>query len=134
LHTARQVKAGSFIKDIDSTIYNVDMESKYFERRNVIESEDDLIDFYLNVIDYRNKHKDDSATIAIEVFNKTHPANLLFPVSDSLKSIRFEFGALEAPGIPDADSEYSEMSLEDFDDMLWERLRKMIIANKKDSL
>ncbi|MDK2899426.1 MAG: hypothetical protein PWQ10_613, partial [Patescibacteria group bacterium] len=72
--------------------------------RNQITSENDLINFYLNVIDYRNRHKNKSAKIAMYAFNKTHPMNLPFSLSDNLTSIRFEFGALEAPGAPDINS------------------------------
>jgi len=87
-----------------------------------IKSEKELIDFYIAAIDYRNKHKDQSPAIAQFVFDASHPLNLPFALSKSLTSIRFEFGALEAPGMPEDDS----ILPEDYDDTLWNRLLRII--------
>ena len=85
-----------------------------------IKSEEELIKFYISAIDYRNKHKDKSADIAQFVFDASHPSNLPFKSSEELTSLRFEFGALEAPGLP----EDNTISIEDYDDQLWDRLLK----------
>ena len=83
-----------------------------------IKSEEELIKFYISAIDYRNGHKGQSADIAQFVFDASHSSNLPFESSEELTSLRFEFGALEAPGLP----ENNTISIEDYDDQLWDRL------------
>lgn len=87
-----------------------------------IKSEEELIKFYIYAIDYRNRHKDQSTNIALFTFNASHPSRLPFVLSEGLTSIRFEFGALEAPGMP----EDNTISIEDYDDQLWDRLLKLV--------
>lgn len=95
---------------------------------NKIKSNNDLIDYYLQVIDYRNTHKSFSADIARFAFDQTHPNVLAFVPSKELYSIRFEFGSLEAPDMPD--DEHLDMTPKVYCDYLWNRLQKIILQEK----
>lgn len=91
-----------------------------------ISTEDDLFKFFNEAIEYRDAHKQESRKIAIFVFDNTHPAITNIPLNDDLERIRFEFGALEAPGSPEADIDRDK-----YDDKLWRRLSDMISETNK---
>lgn len=93
-----------------------------------LSNEADVLNYYIDAIHYRNEHKDQSTGIAMHVFDMTHPQGMLsFPVSQEVEGLRFEFGALEAPGMPEDD----EQPVENYDDMLWTRLFNLIDKAKK---
>lgn len=85
-------------------------------------NESDVLDYYVTAIQYRNTHKAESAEIAMHVFDKTHQMWLPFPVSDEADRLRDEFGALEAPGMPENDEKDPDEEV----DELWLRLLNMI--------
>lgn len=93
-----------------------------------IRSNNDLADYYLNVIEYRYAHKGNSSNIARIAFDKTNSSTLAFVPSKELTSIRFEFGSLEAPGMPD--DEHLDMTPEVYCDYLWNRLQKIVLQEK----
>lgn len=95
---------------------------------NEMNSNNDLVDYYLKVIEYRNAHKDYSSYIARFAFDKTHPSVLAFMPSKELVAIRFEFGSLEAPGMPD--DEHLNMMPDVYCDYLWNRLWKIVLQEK----
>lgn len=93
-----------------------------------ITNESELLDYYINAIYYRTDHKDASAAIAMHVFDATHPdLKLSFPISEAAGNIRNEFGALEAPGMPDDDMKDPDEYMDD----LWNRLHNLIIQTKE---
>lgn len=75
------------------------------------------VDLFRHAIDYRNTHKQESKTVALFIFNTTFGS----PLDKNLEDIRFEFGALEAPGSPEV-----AMDLDEFEDRLWERLAVIV--------
>jgi hypothetical protein len=83
---------------------------------------DDVRRFFREAIEYRQTHKDESERIALYVFDMAHEPRLGFPLPDNLKAIRYEFGALEAPGWPEDDS----VDPDEFIDSLWSRLSALI--------
>jgi len=93
-----------------------------------IKSNNNLANYYLKVIEYRNAHKNCSSDIARFAFDKTHSSVLAFIPSKEMLSIRFEFGSLEAPGM--SDNEHSDMTPEIYCDYLWNRLRKIVLQEK----
>ena len=97
-----------------------------------LSNEREVLDYFIAAILYRNDHKAESPSIAIHVFDMTHPLlKLSFPISTITDRLRDEFGALEAPGMPEDDNKDPE---EDIDES-WVRLYKLIIeAKKQDSL
>ena len=113
------------IRDRSGWVYTGVMNFQKLVRLQPIESEIDLIRFYGAAIDFRNVHKEHSADIALYVFDATNQtAELHFHPAADLVAIRYEFGALEAPGTPND----PDMSYQDFDDMLWERLHQLVKA------
>lgn len=86
----------------------------------------DIFSFFLSAIGYREKHKDQSEQVALYVFNVTHKNKLGILYSDDIDAIRNEFGALEAPGQPDDNTEPDV-----FVDHLWDRLRAIIEKSQK---
>lgn len=90
--------------------------------------ESDVLDYFAAAIQYRNAHKNESADIAMHVFDRTHPrGRLTFPIGAEIDRLRDEFGALEAPGMPDNDTQ----SFEDHEDEVWLRLLNLIEDAKK---
>lgn len=101
-----------------------------FDRK--IENEVELLHYYLDAINYRNNHKNLSVEVALHVFRRTNSDGMLsFKVSEAVKKIRFEFGALEHPGWSDDESK----SLEESEDEAWDYVFDMVKNQiKKDSL
>jgi len=91
-----------------------------------ITNEVDFLDYFIDAINYRNKHKDESREIAIHVYSKTQPPRLPFPLSDEFDDLRFEFIALEAPGMP----EDNEKDPAEYDDEVWQRLLNIVTKIK----
>lgn len=95
--------------------------------RNITD-ESDVLDYYIDAINYRNAHKDESVDIAMHVFDRTHPkSRLSFPISTAIERLRDEFGALEAPGMPENDDEDPS----DHIDRLWSRLLNLVENEKR---
>ena len=63
-----------------------------------LNNQQQVVELYRATIATRNLLPRDSDKIAIIAFNATHPSKLNFKPSDDLKKLRFELGALEAPG------------------------------------
>jgi len=85
---------------------------------------DDVVCLFRDAIAYRTAHKDESIKVARFVFDATCPILHEADFGSDIERIRFEFGALEAPGCP----EDPNLSLMDSDDRLWSRLQKMVEA------
>lgn len=84
----------------------------------------DVIKLYNDAIKFRDQNHEQSETVARAVFDATHSSQLPFKLPKSLEQIRFEFGALEAPGAFDeADDFKSQLEFENY---LWQRLEKQI--------
>lgn len=64
--------------------------------------------------------------IARFVFDVTHETTLGIPSNDDIQLIRQEFGALEAPGLPEDNSDP-----EAYEDKLWARLRSTVEEKSK---
>jgi hypothetical protein len=97
-----------------------------FDRNLTNESE--VLDYYIDAINYRNAQKEESAVIAMHVFDRTHPILMLtFPIDDTTDSLRNEFGALEAPGW----SEDETKSLEESEDEAWEYVHGLVNKAKQ---
>lgn len=77
-------------------------------------NETDVLDYFVDAINFRNSHKDQSTDIATQVFNRTHATMLPFTLSKEAERLRFEFGALEAPGMPEDET----LPTPDYDDEL----------------
>lgn len=86
-----------------------------------LSNQEDLVNYFAKAIQLREQHRDQSEEIARQVFDNTHPALLSFEVNDRLQKIRNEFGALEAPGLLDNDSDPDA-----YRDDLWRRLKNLI--------
>lgn len=89
---------------------------------NIIGGRATLRAYFLAAISYRNVHRAESTAVARHVFDRTHPASLGFPLTRTQETIRFEFGALEAPGTPNIPGETQTS----FEDACWNRLRRMV--------
>lgn len=88
-----------------------------------LSNESEVLDYYIDAIQYRNSHKDESPEIAMHVFDKTHPiTQLSFPISEETDQLRDEFGALEAPGMPEDDEKDPDEEV----DELWLRLLNLV--------
>ena len=91
-------------------------------------NEIDVLDYYAAAIEYRSDHKEQSVEIALHVFRKTNPKGMLpFTASDKLERLRYEFGALEAPGW----SEDETKTLEESQDQAWEHVLDLVEKAKK---
>lgn len=102
------------------------MKSYPFDR--TLSTELELLDYYLDAVNYRNIHKNLSSEIATHVFNKTHQAlHSPFPTSQEIVDLRYEFGALEAPGMPPNDWQDPDV----YTDQVWQRLFNLLIEAKK---
>jgi hypothetical protein len=93
-----------------------------------LREESELAAYYLEAIELRMVHPELSEEIAREVFDRTHPSVLVFSIRDDVSQLRDEFGALEAPGLPDNGSDPDE-----YRDALWRRLKDFVdnIASSK---
>ena len=100
------------------------MEENKHHLQTKIHNQSELVDYFAEAIRIREQHPDQSEAIARQVFDNTHPALLSFEVSQQIQIIRNEFGALEAPGLPDDDTDPDV-----YRDHLWQRVKK--IVNKK---
>ena len=79
---------------------------------------------FLEALEYREVHKDESHRIAIGVFCVTSAEKLGVELPARFSRVRDEFGALEAPGMsPDGSQSQSE-----FEDSLWRRLHAMVLS------
>lgn len=81
----------------------------------------DVMALFVTALKEQQADKERSEAIAHEVFERTHPSQLTFDLPDDLSRLRDEFGALEAPGLPDDDSDPDE-----YRDALWERLFSLV--------
>lgn len=95
----------------------------------ILSKESDVLDYFINAIQYRNMHKDRSADIAMHVFDMTHPKlRLTFPIDSKTNQLRDEFGALEAPGW----SEDETKSRKESEDEAWNLVLDLVRNAKKD--
>jgi hypothetical protein len=101
------------------------MNSYPFDR--TLSSESDVLDYYTDVIRYRNSHKDQYQEIAIHAFDRTHPSRLPLPWNKTLDDLRFELIALEGPGMPEDDKNDPD----EYMDELWQRLLNLVEDAKK---
>lgn len=85
----------------------------------------DMQAYFAEAIRIQELHPEDSEFIAREVFNRTHPSLLSFQPDEELLWLRDEFGALEAPGLLDDDSDPDE-----YRDKLWQRLKILVNKNR----
>jgi hypothetical protein len=91
-------------------------------------NETDVLDYYVAAIEYRNDHKDQSAKIALHAFRRTNPKGMLsFTADEKLERLRYEFGALEAPGW----SEDETKNLEESQDEAWKYVLNLVEKAKK---
>ena len=90
---------------------------KSFLQSFPLQTQDDVLNFFQEAIVYRETHKSESEEIARFVFDATHRTKINVPLSTELEKIRYEFGALEAPGQPEDNSDPNI-----FVDHLWSRL------------
>lgn len=86
-----------------------------------ISTPEDVIEYMKLGISVRKKNPDKSREIARLIFNNTHELITGVALPDDITRIRYEFGALEAPGNPN----YA-IDLKDYDDKLWSRLEELI--------
>lgn len=93
----------------------------FFTQPYDFKHEQDILSFFNEAILYRQNHKEESEKIALFVFDKTHESKLGLLYNKRIDTIRNEFGALEAPGMPDDDQDP-----DDFVDYLWDRLRIIV--------
>jgi hypothetical protein len=89
---------------------------------------DDVLLIYQHAIAKRNQAPDRSRALALDAFNETHPLRCAFASNDALNELRFEMGALEAPGSP---PEGSGMSQQEYEDRLWTRLERLVEATAR---
>ncbi len=86
----------------------------------------DVIALFVMALNERQANKERSEAIAHEVFERTHPSQLSFTLPDELSRLRDEFGALEAPGLPEDGSDPGV-----YRDALWERLFLLVQEKRK---
>jgi hypothetical protein len=91
-----------------------------------LNNQQQIVELYRAAIATRNLLPRDSDKIAIMAFNATHPSKLNFKPSDDLEKLRFELGALEAPGDFSTYTERTFVNQEEFEDFLWDRFEKLI--------
>ena len=80
-----------------------------------------ILDFYREVLNYRASHKAHSEEIARLAFDVTYSISSDVAIDERIKGIRYEFGALEAPGRSDNDMHEGE-----YVDSLWVRLAMLV--------
>ena len=91
-----------------------------------LNNQQQVVKLYRAAIATRNLLPRDSSKIAIITVNATHPSKLNFKPSDDLEKLRFELGALEAPGDFSTYTEHTFVNQEEFEDFLWDRFSKLI--------
>ena len=91
-----------------------------------LNNQQQVVDLYRVAIATRSLSPRDSDKIAIATFNATHPSKLNFQPSDKLEKLRFELGALEAPGDFLTYPEHTFVNQEEFEDFLWARFSKLV--------
>lgn len=94
---------------------------KFLYEPVTLTSRDEILSFFTKGLIYREENKHESERIARYIFDTTHQSQLQIPLSPDLEQIRVEFGALEAPGLPENDEDINA-----FTDSLWERLQRMV--------
>jgi hypothetical protein len=88
-----------------------------------IKTRDELLKFWFAVFEFRRSHRKAERELAHYVFAVSLKARqVVANYDDALDGVCYEFGALEAPGLPDDTS----MSLESYSDYLWERLENIV--------
>lgn len=93
-----------------------------------------LLDFMLYAIEYRNQHKTLSTTIAMVAFVRSNPIITGVEFNQLTEDIHGWFGALECPGDPSWSSTPSKFNNQlEYEDYLWEKLRDMILKEKERS-
>ena len=101
---------------------------KQYEFDRDLTDELDILNYFIDAIQYRTSHKNESLDVAMHVFDRTHPrGRLSFPISAATERLRDEFGALEAPGMPENDDEDPD----EYMDKLWLRLLNMVENEKR---
>lgn len=99
-----------------------------------LNNQQQVVHLYKTAILARILSPRDSAKIITLTFNATHPTKLNFQPSHNLKNLRFELGALKAPGHFSTYLDHNFTNQEDFEDFLWNRLEKMADSLLADSL
>jgi hypothetical protein len=95
--------------------------------RKRLSNKADVIELFLTAINERRLNKGQSESIARDVFDRTHPSQLTFELPHELTELRNEFGALEAPGLPEDNSDPEE-----YRDALWDRL--LVLVHEKSTV
>lgn len=93
-------------------------------RSDPFESEAQVLEYFRLALQTRARSPESSREIAYGVFTMTSSENLLFTPSTQLSRLRDEFGALEAPGLENQDS--NEQEAKQFEDRLWLRLEGLV--------
>lgn len=97
-----------------------------YELTKALNNQQQVVELYRAAIEARNLSPRDSAKIAVAAFDATHPSKLNFQPSDNLKKLRFEMGALEAPGDFSSYPNRTFSSQIEFEDFLWNRFGELI--------
>lgn len=82
-----------------------------------------VLDIYRQAIARRSADPGQASDIARSAFDATHPMKLPFELSREVDALRFEMGALEAPGYP---PDEARISPEAYVDCLWGRLGTLV--------
>lgn len=88
-----------------------------FYNRPKPKTSSEVLDLYGAALAYRNLNPGESQAIALFVFDASHGVTM----GPDMTKLRYEFGALEAPGMP-ADSTMDPYVYENY---LWSRLEEM---------
>lgn len=91
-----------------------------------LNNQQQVLELYQVAITARNLSPEDSTKIAILAFDATHPSNLNFQPSNDLEKLRFEMGALEAPGDFLSYPNHIFSSQLEFENFLWNRLARLV--------
>lgn len=102
------------------------MQHPELTRSKPFESEDEVLDYFRVALQARAQSREASCEIARTVFTTTSIEFLDFTPSEHLSRLRYEFGALEAPGLENQDSD--ELQAKEFEDKLWRRLEGLVRA------
>lgn len=85
----------------------------------------EVLAYFSDAIRTQEANPEASELIAHTVFDHTHPSLLSFELSDEVLQLRDEFGALEAPGFPEDDSDPDA-----YRDQLWKRVKNLVNKNR----
>lgn len=107
------------------------MKELEYQLTKPLDNQQQVVELYRVAIATRNLLPRDSDKIAIMAFNATHPSKLNFKPSDDLEKLRFELGALEAPGDFSTYTERTFVNQEEFEDFLWDRFGELVFASVK---